>query len=179
MKCEPEHQRAALGSADSLGDANVQHMLSFCSGQGLFVMLVCKQWRDLFRGEHTSALHTQDTEHSTAAQSEKHVHVHDSRCTTRGAVFASASRLRAAHGFGLRFRAAADSWQRYVGSCKAIDTHTIAVAHELGLPLGAAIVKAAAASADLAKLKWLHVEQGCQLLLISLTVLQRLVLYLC
>jgi hypothetical protein len=95
--CEPELKRVALSSAKALSDAEVQHVLSFCSGQGLFVMLVCKQWRDLFCQADTQ---TTAAAAAAAAQGGQYVHKHDSRCTTRGAVFASAARLKAAHGLG-------------------------------------------------------------------------------
>eukprot|EP00953_Heterococcus_sp_UTEX-ZZ885_P012570 7207-Heterococcus_DN1.PRE.2 len=92
-------------------------------------------------------------------QSSSEEHLHTSSCTSYKAVFASASRVRAAHDSGLRLHEA----NKQLSSCAGTyaDVDTLEAAHDLGLPFSAHVMRGAASSRCLSKLQWLHIEQQC------------------
>jgi hypothetical protein len=117
-------------------------------GEALFIRAVNSSWKACY------------DKLTTASQQDcSEEHVHGSSCTAYPAVFASASRVKAALKSGLRFDKAKDKLCVCAGRHAGIDA--LAAAHELGLPFSAAVMRGAASSRCLSKLQWLHIEQQC------------------
>jgi hypothetical protein len=135
------------------------------AGQFLFIVTVCKQWREQY-----NAMITARRQHLRSL-------LRASRCaniTTWNAAFASPERLQVALASGLVLAPlAARLKQRRM---RPLSSHffrmyrclgqsgSIAVleqALELGVRLGAELCAGAAATGDLAKLKWLHCDKRC------------------
>jgi hypothetical protein len=73
--------------------------------------------------------------------------------------FASEPRLRLAQDRGLHLKADNFKLQRMAGRSASIDV--LKVAHDLGLPLTAHVMRGAAESGSIDKIQWLHTEHGC------------------
>jgi hypothetical protein len=146
-------KQVAADCSNPLLHAGILHViLKFVGpGEALYIRCVDSSWRACY-DKLNSRQHNNSTEH-----------VHASTCTSYQAVFASASRVRAAHDCGLLLSADTvnNGMQRCAG--KYGDISTLCVAQELGLVLSPPLMRGAASGCCLPKLQWLHTEQRCPL----------------
>jgi hypothetical protein len=157
---------------------SVLQVLNFLGpGHYLFASTVSKLWLECYGRVPDCRVPSHDRYHHIESQACSHSH------TLHSAIFSSKSRLRLAHAAGIQFDAVRN-WklQRLAG--QHADIGTLAVAHQLGLPLSANVVhgcmlsgsvpklneqhcwlphniaRAAAAGGSIEMLKWVH-ESGC------------------
>jgi hypothetical protein len=74
---------------------------------------------------------------------------------------ASAARLKLAHENNLSFSAKRWKLQRIAG--RYADIESLELAHSYGMPYSHHVIAGAAESGDTSKLKWLHIEQHCDI----------------
>jgi hypothetical protein len=135
----------------------LQQVLNFLGpGHYLYASPVSKLWLECYSRVPDCRIPSRDEYHHLESKVCSHSQ------TLYSAIFSSQSRLRLAHAAGLQF-ATPRAWrlQRLAGQHADIDT--LAVAHQLGLPLSANVVHGCALSGCVSKLEWLYDEQHCRL----------------
>jgi hypothetical protein len=152
------NKRVMADAISPLEDAGILlHVLSILGpGQHLFISAVSRAWR----GSYQRLATVQMAELTYDYDDQAALHPISSQTTAYSTVFASASRVHLAHECGLAFDN--ESFQRLAGRCA--DLVTLRAAYELGLQLTYCVLLGAAEAGSVAKLHWLHIEQGCWLL---------------
>jgi hypothetical protein len=150
------HKRVLTERSCPLSEPGISELvLSFLAWEGIYVKTVCKEWSACY-------------EKLMAAPQKRRtpmyliLHLHSCSCTDVSVAFTSAARVRLAGLWGLRFDKP-DSYKLRYCAGKHGDISTLLAAHELGLPYSHEVVREAAESGCLEKLKWLSMEQGCQM----------------
>jgi hypothetical protein len=148
---DPHCNSASIASLNPLSEAGtLNHVLGFVgSGHWLFCSLVDKLWLQIYQSLQNSS--------ESAAN---YIALYGEHITYSSSAFSSVSRLQLAADCGLLL-ATGLKLQRNAG--RYADIETLALAHELGLPYTARVVRGAAVSGSLLKLKYLHLEQDCTL----------------
>jgi hypothetical protein len=146
MRSTRANKRAASHITNPLyQEGTLELVMSFVGGaQALFVRPVSKQWQKAYE--------------KMIAQL-----AHSSRCTSHKEAFASPTRLKLAHCFGLPIAAKWTDWDLLHCAGQYGDVQTLKMAFLLGMPKSARITHGAAKSRDLDKLIWLHSKQRCPL----------------
>jgi hypothetical protein len=133
-------------------------VLSFLAREGVYVKTDCKEW---------SACYQKLMAVPQKKLTLKSQHAHSCSCTAVSAAFTSATRVRLASLWGL-YRLHFDQAPTYgrLRRCagRVGDVEALQAAHKLGLPYSHDVVRGAAESGCLDKLKWLYKEQSWTLL---------------
>jgi hypothetical protein len=143
----PSAKRAAAAAEDALGHGTLQLVLEFVGpGHALQVGTVCKAWQESYKRVTavTLAVVTWDGRSISFTCGPAH--------TLRSAAFISQSMLRWAHSWGLNL-----GLKEYVAA-KSASITTLALAHELGMPLTAEMMHTAARLQKFNILEWLHID---------------------
>jgi hypothetical protein len=152
MEAAQSQKRVLIERSCPLSEPGIlERVLSFLAREGLFVRSVCKDWSARYKKVMTVL--------------QVHVAIrqyHSCRCTANSAAFTSAARVRLAGLWGLRFdKPDFHKLQRCAG--RVGDISTLQAAHERGLPYSQEVLQGVAESGCLEKLKWLLIEQRCQM----------------
>jgi hypothetical protein len=130
----------------------LEQVLSFLACEGVYVKTVCKEWSASYK----KLMAVPQKKLTLESQ-----HAHSCSCTAVSAAFTSAARVRLAGQWGLHYEKPDYRLSHSAGSVG--DTEALLAAHELGLPYSKYLASGVAESGCLEKLKWLCMEQGCQM----------------
>jgi hypothetical protein len=122
----------------------LERVLSFLACAGIYVKSVCKEWS------------TGYDKLITVLADKPCDHAHSSSCTVMSAVFASAARVRLAGQWGLHIDKPHTYGRLRRCAGRVGDVEALQAAHKLGLPYSHDVVRGAAQSGCLDKLKWLY-----------------------
>jgi hypothetical protein len=153
-------KRCALSSVNPLEDPHIlKNVMSYVGpGHWLFLSTVSKAWLELYLTLESVKVCRMGMFHEYQVLTCVPHH------TTCAAVFASASRVKLAHSYGLQLSKSSKYsplqtvLQTQAGKCA--DKETLLAAHDLGLPWSASVLCGAAESGSLPKLQWLMDQQN-------------------